>query len=63
MVRHVGLLPTVAAGFLIADTRSQVVPAGGQPWGTQLWAALAWCGGILTVSVLLSMVLFRRRTA
>jgi ABC-2 type transport system permease protein len=35
----------------------------GQPAGGQLWAALGWCGGILTVSVLLSMVLFRRRTA
>jgi ABC-2 type transport system permease protein len=33
-----------------------------QPTG-QLWAALGWCGGILTVSVLLSMVLFGRRTA
>ena len=38
-------------------------PAGGQPWGNQAWAALAWCGGILAASVLLSMVLFRRRTA
>jgi ABC-2 type transport system permease protein len=36
-------------------------PRGGQPWGTALWVALAWCGGILAVSVLLSMVLFRRR--
>ena len=26
-------------------------------------AALAWCGGILAVSVLLSTVLFRRRTS
>jgi ABC-2 type transport system permease protein len=34
---------------------------GGHPWGTALWVALAWCGGILAVSVLLSMVLFRRR--
>ena len=34
----------------------------GQPDG-QLWAALGWCGGILIVSVLLSTVLFRRRTA
>ena len=32
----------------------------GQPGG-QAWAALAWCGGLLAVSVLLSMVLFGRR--
>jgi ABC-2 type transport system permease protein len=35
----------------------------GQPVGGQLWAPLGWCGGILAVSVLLSTVLFRRRTA
>ena len=34
-------------------------PPGGVPLGT----ALAWCGGILAVSVLLSTVLFRRRTS
>ena len=34
-----------------------------QPVGPHLWPALAWCAGILAVSVLLSMVLFRRRTA
>ncbi|HLK78947.1 MAG TPA: ABC transporter permease [Streptosporangiaceae bacterium] len=38
-------------------------PLGGQPLGGQLAAALAWSGGILVVSVLLSMALFRRRTA
>jgi ABC-2 type transport system permease protein len=38
-------------------------PAGGQLAGGQLVAALAWSGGILAASVLLSMVLFRRRTA
>ena len=35
----------------------------GQPAGGQLAAALAWSGGILLASVLLSMALFRRRTA
>ena len=35
----------------------------GQPVGGHLWAALAWCGGILAVSVAISAVLFRRRTA
>ena len=34
-----------------------------QPAGPHLWPALAWCAGIMAVSVLLSMVLFRRRTA
>ena len=38
-------------------------PAGAQLWAAQFWTALGWCGGIMTVSVLLSMVLFRRRTA
>jgi ABC-2 type transport system permease protein len=35
----------------------------GQPAGSQLWIALAWCGGILLVSVGGSALLFRRRTA
>ena len=34
-----------------------------QPVGPHLWPALAWCGGILAVSVVLSMFLYRRRTA
>jgi ABC-2 type transport system permease protein len=34
-----------------------------QPVGAHLGAALAWCGGILAVSVAVSAVLFRRRTA
>ncbi|MFF0740874.1 ABC transporter permease [Streptomyces sp. NPDC004111] len=33
-------------------------PAGGTPW-----VALAWCGGILAVAMLLTGALFRRRTA
>jgi ABC-2 type transport system permease protein len=36
---------------------------GGQPLGGQLAAALAWSGGIGVASVLVSMALFRRRTA
>lgn len=35
----------------------------GTPVGTAPWAALAWLGGILAVSLLLSGVLFFRRTA
>ena len=35
----------------------------GTPLGTAPWAALAWLGGILAVSLVLSGVLFSRRTA
>ncbi len=35
----------------------------GQPVGDRPWLALAWCGGILLVAIILSRVLFRRRTA
>ena len=34
-----------------------------QPGGVPLGMALAWCGGILAVSVAVSAWLFRRRTA
>jgi ABC-2 type transport system permease protein len=33
-----------------------------EPVGSAPWLAVAWCGGILVVSVVLSTVLFRRRT-
>ncbi len=45
---------------LIESLRGLV--AGG-PIGSQAWQALAWCAGILAVSVLLSRMAFRRRTA
>ena len=48
--------PRPSAGLLLGQ------PAG-RPAGGQLAAALAWSAGILAASVLLSMVLFRRRTA
>ena len=35
----------------------------GTPAGANPWQAVAWCAGILAVSVALSAVLFRRRTA
>jgi ABC-2 type transport system permease protein len=35
----------------------------GTPVGSNPWTALAWCGGILAVSVALSGILFQRRTA
>jgi ABC-2 type transport system permease protein len=34
----------------------------GQPLGDHPWLALAWCGGILLLSITLSSVLFLRRT-
>ena len=34
----------------------------GTPVGSDPWTALAWCAGILAVSVAASGVLFRRRT-
>jgi ABC-2 type transport system permease protein len=35
----------------------------GGPVGPHAWQALAWCGGILMVSIALSRLTFRRRTA
>ncbi len=35
----------------------------GTPVGSSPWTALAWCGGILAVSMAASSVLFRRRTS
>jgi ABC-2 type transport system permease protein len=49
-------------GLLLGQPSGGQLSAG-QLWAGQLWAALAWCGGIWAVSVLLSMALFRRRTA
>jgi ABC-2 type transport system permease protein len=34
-----------------------------RPVGDNAWQALAWCGGILVVSIALAAVAFRRRTA
>ena len=34
----------------------------GTPAGSSPWQALAWCAGLLTVSITLAGVLFRRRT-
>jgi ABC-2 type transport system permease protein len=33
----------------------------GQPVGTDLWIALAWCVGILAVAYLVAMVIYRRK--
>ena len=63
----ISTMPTWLQGFARNQPVTPVVETLrglllGQPDG-QLWAALGWCGGILIVSVLLSTVLFRRRTA
>ena len=34
----------------------------GQPVGTELWTALAWCVGILVVAYAVAMAVYRRRT-
>jgi ABC-2 type transport system permease protein len=34
-----------------------------QPVGANPWQALAWCAGILAVSIALAAVVFRRKTA
>lgn len=34
---------------------------GQQPLGTDIWVALAWCGGILGVAYVVAMVVYRRR--
>lgn len=34
----------------------------GQPVGGQLWVAVAWCVGILIVSWIVAMLIFRRKT-
>jgi ABC-2 type transport system permease protein len=34
----------------------------GTPVGASPWRAVAWCGGILVVSIAASALLFRRRT-
>ena len=33
----------------------------GQPVGSDIWVALAWCVGILVVAYIFAMIAFRRR--
>jgi ABC-2 type transport system permease protein len=35
----------------------------GQPVGTDLWIALAWCVGILVVAVIAARIVYRRKLA
>ena len=35
----------------------------GQPVGTDIWFALAWCVGILLIAYALAMVAYRRKIA
>jgi ABC-2 type transport system permease protein len=63
----VATMPTWIQGFaghqpvtpVIETLRSLLL---GTPANTSAWTAIAWCAGILAVSVALSAVLFRRRT-
>jgi ABC-2 type transport system permease protein len=59
-------LPTWLRGFAghqpatpVTETIRGLLLGGATPLGS----ALAWCGGIMVVSVALSAILFRRRTA
>ncbi len=51
---------SVVARFLTETIRGLLLRT---PGGVPLGSALAWCGGILAVSVAVSAWLFRRRTA
>jgi ABC-2 type transport system permease protein len=64
----IGTMPAWLRGFarhqpstpVIESIRSGLL---GHPIGSSGWIAVAWCAGILLVSVALSAILFRRRTA
>jgi ABC-type Na+ transport system ATPase subunit NatA len=64
----VGTMPWWLRGFALHQPATPVTETIRglllrQPGGVPLGAALAWCGGILAVSVAVSAWLFRRRTA
>ena len=59
-------MPAVIRGFAHHQPATPVIDSVrgllmGTPVGASPWFALAWCGGIMAVSVALSVVLFRRR--
>jgi ABC-2 type transport system permease protein len=61
-------MPSWIQGFAEAQPITPVVETIrglllGTPVGSHPWEALAWCAGILAVSVIVSGVLFQRRTA
>ena len=64
----VDTMPTWIHGFANHQPATPVIETLrgmllGQPVGSSVWQAVAWCGGILAVSVALAGVLFRRRTS
>jgi ABC-2 type transport system permease protein len=61
-------MPSWIQGFAEAQPITPVVETVrglllGTPVGSHPWEALAWCAGILVASVVVSGVLFARRTA
>ena len=63
----VGTMPSWIQGFAEHQPVTPIVETMrglllGTPIGANAWTALAWCGGILAVSVALSQTLFQRRT-
>jgi ABC-2 type transport system permease protein len=64
----IATMPTWLQGFAAHQPVTPVIETLralllGTPVGSNAWQALAWCGGILAVSVALAGVVFRRRTA
>ena len=61
-------MPTWLRGFAEHQPATPVIESIrglllGTPVGNAPWLALAWCGGIVAVSIAAAAVLFRRRTA
>ena len=63
-------MPTWLRGFAehqpatpVTETIRGLLRASANPAAVPLGSALAWCGGIMVVSMALSAILFRRRTA
>ncbi len=63
----VDTMPSWIQGFALHQPITPVIETLrglllGTPVGSSAWTALAWCGGIMAVSIAASGVLFRRRT-
>jgi len=64
----ISTMPAVIRGFAHHQPATPVIDSVrgllmGTPVGDSPWLALAWCGGIMAISVVLSGVLFRRRAS
>jgi ABC-2 type transport system permease protein len=64
----IATMPTWIRGFARHQPATPVIGSIrglllGQPLGTGPWLALAWCGGIIAVSMVASVAAFRRRAS